>query len=450
MSTNYEKYQSLRKQYPVFTYESFHVTCSEKEMRIEFLFVVDEHIKFQPTLSIPIRPFYKIDELSNEQINLLAFHIGMIELASYWKATCSPKVLIKPFALSNAQIEWWKKLYFQGLGEFFYVNKVATTQSEFMTIECISDVVLKKQTFNLDEKIIVPIGGGKDSVVTLELLRKSHLELRPMIINPRGATLNCAKIAGFECEQIIEVNRTIHPRLLELNAEGFLNGHTPFSAMLAFVSLLTSAITGMKYIALSNESSANEPTVLGQDVNHQYSKSLEFENDFRTYVKNFMSENFNYFSFLRPLNELKIAEYFSKFPQYHSIFRSCNVGSKDDIWCNNCAKCLFAFIILSPFIEPQKMIEIFGTDLLNATPLQHVFNQLIGIENVKPFECVGTIDEVNNALNLHIQRFPNHTPVLIEYYKTLPNYTKNPIDITSEFSAEHNLLPVFLNGSRLE
>ena len=289
MSSNYEKYLTLRNQFSVFTYESFSVKRSEKKLSIEFLFVVDETIKFQPTISIPARSFYKIDELSDGQINLLAFHIGMIELVSYWKATCSPKVVIKPFSLSNAQIEWWKNLYFQGLGEFFYVNEIQTTQSEFMTIESVSNIVLQKQNFNLDEKIIVPIGGGKDSVVTLELLRKSQLEMCPMIINPRGATLNCAQVAGFEREQIIEVNRTICPRLLELNAEGFLNGHTPFSAMLAFVSLLTSAITGMKHIALSNESSANEPTVLGQDINHQYSKSLEFENDFRDYVKNFIS-----------------------------------------------------------------------------------------------------------------------------------------------------------------
>ncbi|MCL2417410.1 MAG: hypothetical protein FWD02_05690 [Bacteroidales bacterium] len=431
MSSNYEKYLSFRKQFPVFTYESFHVARSDKKISIEFLFMVDEKIKFQPTISIPARSFYKIDELSDKQINLLAFHIGMIELVSYWKATCSPRVVIKPFALSSAQIEWWKKLYFQGLGEFFYVNEIATNLSEFMTIEPASDVVLEKQEFNLDEKTIVPIGGGKDSVVTLELLRKSNVEIRPMIINPRGATLNCARVAGFEREQIIEVNRTICPRLLELNTKGFLNGHTPFSAMLAFVSLLTSAITGMKHIALSNESSANEATVLGSNVNHQYSKSLEFENDFRDYVRDFISEDFNYFSFLRPFNELKIAEYFSGFPQYHSVFRSCNVGSKEDIWCCNCAKCLFAYIILSPFIEPEKMIEIFGIDLLDVgarsacplneggrtPPLQYEFNQLIGIEKTKPFECVGTIDEVNTALNLYIQRFPDRSPTLIEYYK---------------------------------
>ena len=445
MPNHQEKFFSLRKRYPTFTYESFCVMHSKNDLLIEFLFVVDENIQFRPTLSIPFRAFYRFDALSKEQIDTLAFHIGLIEMISYWKATCSPTVAIKPFALSDVQMEWWKKLYFQGLGEFFYVNGIQTTQAEFMTIECTSDVATQKHKFHLDEKIIVPIGGGKDSVVTLELLRKSQLEMRPLIINPRGATLNCAQIAGFEREHIIEVNRTIHPRLLELNAEGFLNGHTPFSAMLAFVSLLTSAMTKMRHIALSNESSANEATVLNQNVNHQYSKSLEFEDDFRDYVKNFISEDFNYFSFLRPLNELAIAKRFSEFPQYHSVFRSCNAGSKEDIWCCNCAKCLFAYIILSPFIEPQRMLQIFGEDLLNKQSLKHEFDQLTGVEDIKPFECVGTIDEVNVALNLHIQRFPNHTPTLIQYYKTLDKFNKNPVDITNEFLKTHNLLPVFLD-----
>jgi hypothetical protein len=126
-------------------------------MQIEFLFVVNEQIKFQPTITIPSRSFYKIDKLSDEQINSLAFNIGMIELVSYWKATCSPTVVIKPFSLSNEQMDWWKKLYFLGLGEFFYLNEIQTLQSEFMTIKSVSDVKISKQKFNLDEKTIVPI-----------------------------------------------------------------------------------------------------------------------------------------------------------------------------------------------------------------------------------------------------------------------------------------------------
>ena len=150
MSGSYKKYQTFRTEFPVLTYEGFSVVRSEKNITLEFLFVVNEQLKFRPTLSIPKRSFYNIDTLSDEQINILAFHIGMIELISYWKATCSPTVVIKPFALSNEQIEWWKKLYFQGLGEFFYVNEIATNVADFMRIEAVSDVVLEKQQFNLD------------------------------------------------------------------------------------------------------------------------------------------------------------------------------------------------------------------------------------------------------------------------------------------------------------
>ena len=162
--------------------------------------------------------------------------------------------------------------------------------------------------------MIVPVGGGKDSVVTLEILRR-HQKVTPMIINPRRATLDTVKTGGF-ANNFLEIQRDIDPLLLKLNQQGFLNGHTPFSAMLAFYSLLIGVMSGKKNIALSNESSANESTVIGSDVNHQYSKSYEFEADFRTYVGQHRSQELNYYSFLRPLSELQIGYLFSKTPQY--------------------------------------------------------------------------------------------------------------------------------------
>ena len=162
---------------------------------------------------------------------------------------------------------------------------------------------------------------------------------------------------------------------------------------------MLSAVTGIREVALSNESSANEPTIPGTYINHQYSKSLEFELDFRQYVQDFMGDINHYYSYLRKLTELQIAERFAHYPAYFKVFKSCNAGSKEDKWCCNCPKCLFAYIILSPFIDDATMIDIFGEDLLDKPSLAQTFDELAGLSINKPFECVGTIGEVNEALH---------------------------------------------------
>ncbi|MCR5822757.1 MAG: hypothetical protein K6F85_07590, partial [Bacteroidales bacterium] len=251
----------------------------------------------------------------------------------------------------------------------------------------------------------------------------------------------CVEAAGYTMSEVAVIRRTIDPKLLELNAQGCLNGHTPFSAMLAFYTLVISMGSGRINIALSNESSANESTVPGTSVNHQYSKSLEFENDFRRYVASEISPVFNYFSFLRPLSELQIAMLFARFDKYHDVFRSCNAGSKQDIWCGNCAKCLFAYIILSPFIASDRLNAIFGKAMLDDPGLQTYFDELTGIADVKPFECVGTISEVQSALAMTIERwYPTERPFLLRNYKAMPPAT--PLDT---LYSEHNLSPEQLN-----
>lgn len=436
MIENIDKYNALRKQYPTFCYQSFEYDITPEGMKITFLFTIGETITFMPTITIPQREFYKWNGITKEQYDLLVFNIGMIELISYWKATCSPTIVVKPYSLNEEQIKFWQKLYYNGLSEFFYINGINSTIDDFVNIKPESTCELSKTHFATTNSYIVPIGGGKDSVVTLEILSQAGKDICPMIINPRGATLDCAHIAAYERPDFIEIQRTIHPKLLELNAQGFLNGHTPFSAMLAFHSLLVAAITGRKHIALSNESSANESTIVGTNVNHQYSKSLEFENDFRSYVSSYITDDINYFSFLRPLSELQIAMFFAKNEKYFDVFKSCNVGSKTDIWCGNCPKCLFAYIILSPFIKPEVLNRIFGKQMLNDPSLQLYFDQLTGRQSTKPFECVGTIDEVNTALAMTIERY--YSNCQLPYL--LKNYSKKElITPLNTLSDEHNL-----------
>ncbi|MEI6900186.1 MAG: hypothetical protein WCL00_09925, partial [Bacteroidota bacterium] len=347
----------------------------------------------------------------------------------------------------EAQIKWWKKLYFKGLGEFFYLNEIKATEEDFVEISSIGEHEFASFSMPLEGKCIIPVGGGKDSVVTLELLKNFEGSL-PLILNPRPASMGCVMKRGFYYDTIIEVKRSIDPVLLDLNAKGFLNGHTPFSALLAFITLLTAILSGRKYIVLSNESSANESTVAETSVNHQYSKSVEFEGDFRRYVKAFINPDIEYFSLLRPLNELQIAYHFSKFTAYHDVFRSCNAGSKEDSWCGKCAKCLFTYIILSPFLEGERLKMIFGKDLLDDPNLVSLLDELTGISATKPFDCVGTIDEVNAALILCMNRInQGEESSLLTHYKKSIAYQKfissDPVSLLNRINSEHFLPPVF-------
>jgi hypothetical protein len=416
-----DRYIELRKKYNVFTFERFEYDQVSNEIYIKYTFNLSEKYTFCPQIEICFNKV-PVREIKKSLLENLIFQLGMIELISYWKAACSPSLIIKPFHLNENQISFWKKLYFNGLGEFFYQNNIQNSMEDFIAIESRSVKYFEKETHPTNSKtLILPVGGGKDSALTLELL-KSHGTGIPFMINPRKASIDTVNIAGFDMGYGIEVKRKIDPLLLELNSLGFLNGHTPFSALIGFLSLIPAALSGARYIALSNESSASEPTVLN-GPNHQYSKSLEFEEDFRKYVEQNISPDLEYFSFLRPINELGIAHRFTKFPKYLKAFQSCNVGSKTDSWCGKCPKCLFTYIILSPFIEPNVLMGIFNKDLLNEPLLKNTFNQLIGLADTKPFECVGTIDEVNIALVNSIPKYPDSLPYLLKYYRITNNFS---------------------------
>jgi hypothetical protein len=457
-SSRQEKYLQLQKQFPFFIFEKQEYTLTSRGLAISFTFNLADQYQFKPSLFIPRKSFFLEDEKILNQLDNIVFNLGMIELISYWKAACPRNLIIKPFSLHPEQIAWWKKLYFHGLGEFFYLNGLDVTLDDFMNI----DVVETHCSASLPNPhgaslpnprgaslplVIIPIGGGKDSAVTLELLGNQSGNI-PLIINPRGASLETIAVKGFSTDQFIEVQRIIDPLLLKLNTEGFLNGHTPFSAMLAFVTVLAAIVTGEKHIALSNESSANEATIEGTEVNHQYSKSFQFETDFRNYVQRWISDDINYFSFLRPLNELQIASLFSQFPGYHAVFKSCNAGSKSDSWCGQCAKCLFTYTILSPFIDQERLMVIFGKNLFSDVTLMPLFEQLTGVADEKPFDCVGTVREVNMALCETIKLSDvTQLPFLLDYYRNSPTYARYcTTDFRAELmnlSGEHHLLPEF-------
>ena len=436
----------LRGKYSVFYYNSYRISEEENVIKIEFEFEIPGLSKFNPKVEI-LKKKFKFKDINSNIVKNIVFNMGMIEAISYFKLTCSPEVVIKCGSLDEFQEKWYKKLFYLGLGEFRFINKIDIKEDEFVRFTSEGEKI-EVNSEDAGTGIIIPIGGGKDSNVTLELLKDYRNDSYAFCIGGKSVSLECARLAGFDNDRVIEVKRTIDKRLIELNSQGYLNGHTPFSAIVAIISYLCAYLLGQKYITLSNESSANESNVEGEKINHQYSKTFEFENDFRELAEKELKANIEYFSLLRPISELQIAMLFSKLEKYHQVFKSCNVGSKVEPWkwCCNCPKCLFVFTILSPFLYKEKLINIFGEDLFEREDLLETFIELCGYGDTKPFECVGTYSEIKYAITktiMQIEKENANMPVLLKYYKEHFELSKE--EMLNYYNRENNLPEEFDN-----
>lgn len=443
------KYEEFREKYPSFVYKAYHVNETKNTVEIGYEFSIPGLAKFRPSWS-----FRKPENFSVKgdlTFDRLAFSLGMAEAVSYWKAVCSPKVRVECGELNEEQKQWWKKLWFMGLGELFFVNGISADQDSFVDFVSTGSFDSSLKEAARDPRgCLVPVGGGKDSALTLETLLKSGMKCMCYSINKRRSISETVRAAGLDSDALIISQRHFDRSLIELNNQGFINGHTPFSAIVAFSAEITAYLNELKYIVLSNESSANESTVVGHDVNHQYSKSFEFEQDFHYYEEKFLRTGQYYFSFLRPLAEFQIAKMFVSHRKYLPVFRSCNLGSKvsPDVWCGECPKCLFICLILSPFLTMAELKKIFGKDLLNDRQMLNYFIELIGQSEHKPFECVGSIGEVNLAVSLTVRKLEDNgeeLPFLLREYKKRGLYCPETIDALNydyctSFN-EENLLP---------
>ena len=441
---NQEKFNKLRLDYPNFIFDSYEVIDNLDSLKIIFNFEIPGLTTFNPYYILE-KKYIKNKNIDNNLFNYLVFHIGLVELVSYFKCTCSPNVIIKAGYIDENQKKWFKKLYYNGLGEMLYKNGITVSEEDLINITCTGE---KIDISDIDYQGIgnlIPIGGGKDSTVTLQLMKEEFNQSTPFIINPKEVHIKCIETAGYNIDNSFPIKRILDKKIVDLNNKGFLNGHTPFSSLVSFVTYLCAYLQNKKYIILSNESSANEPTVIGTNINHQYSKTYEYENDFNIYTKKYFNMDIKYFSLLRPLSEFQIGMLFSHYEKYHNVFKSCNVGSKSDPWkwCCNCPKCLFIYIILSPYLYKEKLINIFGEDLYENKELLNTMLELSWHSENKPFECVGTYEEVRYALSLIIEKLGDNLPYLLKYYKDNFELSLDK-KYELEFNNENNLDPKFI------
>ncbi|OGE19375.1 UDP-N-acetylmuramoylalanine--D-glutamate ligase [Candidatus Daviesbacteria bacterium RIFCSPLOWO2_02_FULL_41_8] len=423
-------FNELRKKHNQLVYEGFQILPEDGNLKIIFDFLLTPDVRFNPEIILPDVSKARLDEIGPEVLQNLVFNLGMVELLSYWKAACPLEIIIKAGNLNDEQIKFWKNLLIKGLGEFFYTNKIDFTRKDIVKfvsnkLRDSSSETPQNDKYNgdLKDRDLVLVGGGKDSAVTLESISQKGKELNCLILNPTESAIKIAEVGG--CKKPIIIKRTIDPKLIGLNKQGYLNGHTPFSAYLAFLSTFVGVLYDFKNLVVSNEASSNEGNVkwMGQEINHQYSKTSEFEQDFRDYSGNYLSASSNYFSFLRPLGELQISELFSKMEKYHRLFRSCNRGSKQGVWCGKCPKCVSTYLLLYPFLG-SKTADIFGKDLLEDEKIIPVIRSLLRENDiVKPFECVATVLEIKTAISLGIKKAKKDgqqiSKILESFQKTL-------------------------------
>jgi len=393
------RFEQLREKHPAFHYHGYEIRRNSAQIVLQFHFSIENLCEFRPETAIDLEHLPLCNDPQSPLARELVFVLGLAEVASYWKSTCSPVIKVHCGALSQGEISWWKRLWYHGLGEFFYRNEIVTDIESFVQVECDGVPSLYETDFHAEDISLVPVGGGKDSCVTLQLLKEQGLNLMGFTVNDLPARSETFAAAGFAPEQMLRTHRMIDPALLRRNAEGCWNGHTPFSAIVAFLGLYNAYLIGAGELVLSNEASANEPSVPGTDINHQYSKSYAFEQDMNGYITRRFGLPIRYFSLLRPFHELQIAKCFSSLPQYHFAFRSCNAGSRQNIWCCSCAKCLFVYLMLAPFLPRKRLDAIFGQNLLESAELRKELRELLGENKQKPFECVGTIDEARAAFD---------------------------------------------------
>jgi hypothetical protein len=359
-----------------------------------FEYLLDDQ-PFTETITFPVSDrevpgtFYRVLDL-----------LHVVAGVSYYKVGAPPRIEApKPVPAEAKAL--FDAVYSKGLGEYAYVNQLPYVLDMQVAVPAISDNAVLAD--NSDGRPLSAVGGGKDSIVTLEVLRAAGLDPVPFSVNPNPVIRNVNEASGLPA---LAARRQLDPHLFELNKAGARNGHIPVTAINSLIAIATAVLHGLGPVVMSNERSASDPNLIwnGHEINHQWSKGLEAEGLLRAAVTAHTGLTEPYFSLLRSLSELHIAQLYARFPTYDDVVTSCNKAFKlhdpTARWCGDCPKCRFVALAMAPSMPRERLTGIFGKDLF-ADPAQVPgYLELLGIDAHKPFECVGEVEESLVALTM--------------------------------------------------
>lgn len=413
----------------------------------------DDGPEFTERIFLPLPAV--LDDAHRASVEGLLTLLHWVAGVSYFKAALPPEIVCESGAPGPACAALLEALYSQGLGELAYVNRLdSLPQPRFPRAEEPASAPSSPRPD--PQRVLVPVGGGKDSVVAIEAVRRAGFEQALFSIGDAPPIARTAAVAGLP--RLI-VRRELDPLLFELNAAGAINGHVPVTAIVTCVAMLTAALHGFDAVAMANERSASSGNVRWQgiEINHQFSKSLAAERLLSAALAE-LGSPVRQFSLLRSASELAIARAFARLESYHDAFTSCNAifrieeQRRASSWCRDCPKCRFVFLALAPFSDPAHLAGVFGGDLLADERQFKGFALLAASGGHKPFECVGEEQESLAAMRLLAadSRWREHAVVRRLATEVLPRHPlpEGDPETVLALSDEHDVPPALMEGVR--
>ncbi|MGH3430106.1 MAG: hypothetical protein ACRDQZ_21475 [Mycobacteriales bacterium] len=408
------------EQYQVFRYVSCHVDGYRVRFGYELVGEEDglsftETVEFAPP---PSTPDPRRVEVFRRVVELLYLVAGV----SYYKMAAPKHVQVLSVPMPASVERYVRGVYAHGLGEFAFRNNLPQALRPEFAVAIPQAPPLPKLPIS-SERPLVAMGGGKDSIVSAELLRREGMEPVLFSVNPNHVMRKVVEVSGL---QSIYAQRRFDEQLFELTERGAYNGHVPVTAVTSLAAVATSVLHGLGPVVMSNERSASAPNLTwrGQEINHQWSKSLDAERQLADVLTAHVGPDVRCFSLLRPFSELHIARMFAETTGYDAAFTSCNAVFKlldpAAAWCGDCPKCRFVFLALAPFASRARLTGIFGKNLLDDAQQLSGYRELVGLLGPKPFECVGEIEESLVALGLLAHRDWRMAAVVRQLLREVP------------------------------
>ncbi|WP_372015407.1 UDP-N-acetyl-alpha-D-muramoyl-L-alanyl-L-glutamate epimerase [Pseudoxanthomonas sp. 10H] len=371
----------------------------------ELAYAFDVGAELVETITVPGAPF-ALDGARAAAVEQALRLLHLVAGVSYYKAAVPPEIRIDGYAIDPATAALLEQVYLNGLGEFAYRNGLDLHgRIRFPAAAGQADAA---PALGLPARALVAIGGGKDSLVSIEALRAAGVEQTVTWIGGSQLIRTCAERTGLPT---LNIGRALAPQLFEINRLGAYNGHIPVTAVNSAILVLAALLTGAGQVVFSNERSASYGSLIvsadgtaTNEVNHQWSKGWAFEQAFGEHVGRTVAADLHYYSLLRPLSELAVARQFARNDHYDAHFSSCNrnfhiLGEKPaQRWCGLCPKCHFVFLALAPFMPKTRLVRIFGRNLLDDPGQAPGFDALLEFQDHKPFECVGEGRESRAAM----------------------------------------------------